>query len=279
MRDRLITAYFRGSEHPGKLRLVRALSRLLKTSGGVVAPVGAELRLRLDPSDWIEYLLLRGEPYEPSTLSLMTANLMPGDGAVLAGVNFGLHVAVAARAVSETGIVVGVEPQPAALLRARFNLDLNGLAARVRLVAAALGQSEELVPMAWSDPDNAGAASLLDHGLGVTVPILRLDRVLPLLEGRSFRLLLLDVQGYELDVLAGAPLTPGPDLIIVELDPTFLSRRKVRPVQVSQTLEAAGYQLFDVTGSPARDRLTELPERNLVAVRAGARVRWLDAPK
>ena len=274
MRDRLITGYLRAPEHPGKLRVVRALARTIIPDAGVVATVDDGLRLYLHPRDWIEYLLLKGTPYEPLTLGFMRANLRPGDAAVLAGVNFGLHVAVAASAVSRDGMVVGVEPQPAALMRARLNLDLNGLESRVRLVAAALGATEQLVSMAWANPENAGAASLLDQGNSFDISMVRIGTVLPILGGRPFRLLLLDVQGYELEVLAGADLEHGPEMMIVELDPEFLARAKSAPEQITQRLAAAGYDLYDILGGDALPRLLDLPERNLVAVRRGVDVRW-----
>jgi FkbM family methyltransferase len=274
MRSSVIAKYLRWPEHPGKLRVVRALARTVIPEAGVVAPVHGGIRLCLHPRDWIEYLLLRGIPYEPLTLQFIRANLRPGDGAVLAGVNFGLHVAVAAMAVSAEGLVVGVEPQPAALVRARRNLALNELTPQVHLVAAALGRAAKLIPMAWSNPENAGAASLLDEGHGVVVPMIRLGEVLPLLGNRRFRLLLLDVQGYEEEVLAGAELHAGPELMIVELDPEFLARAGSVASRVAERLTAAGYDLFDVYGNHDLTSLVELPERNLVAVKRGVTVRW-----
>jgi hypothetical protein len=127
MRDWIFTRYFRGPEHPAKLRFVRLLSRTVLPHEGILSRVEPGLRLRLHPDDWIEYTLLRGLPYEPLTLEFIESNLSPGDGSIFAGVNFGLHVAIAARAVGPQGLVLGIEPQPNALLRARENLALNGL--------------------------------------------------------------------------------------------------------------------------------------------------------
>ncbi len=274
VRDWLVARYLRGREHPAKLRVVRALSRTVIPPAGVVAAVAPDLRLYLHPRDWIEYLLLRGTPYEPLTLAFLRANLLPGDGAVLAGVNFGLHVATAARAVGPGGQVVGAEPQPAALLRARANLELNGLAPRVLLVEAALGRAPGLAPMAWSPVDNPGAASLLDEGAGFIAPVVRLESLLSLLGGRPFRLLLLDVQGYEQEALAGLDLAEGPELVVLELDRDFLARAAGPPGEIAARLEAAGYSLHDLHGEDPRRRLLDLPENNLVAVRKGAAVAW-----
>ena len=274
VRDFVLARYLRAPDHPGKARIVRTLARTVIPPAGIVAPIDEGVRLQLHPRDWIEHLLLRGIPYEPLTLQFLRANLRCGDGAVLAGVNFGLHVSVAARAVCATGVVVGVEPQPLALTRARRNLELNQLQERVQLVAAALGREARLSPMAWSDPENAGAASLLDGGNGFIVPVIRLGEVLPLLAGRCFRLLLLDVQGYEQEVLSGAELSAGPELMIVELDPGFLARAGSVASQIAERLEAAGYELFDLLGKSGPGDLLALPESNLVAVRRGASVQW-----
>ena len=157
MRDRLLAAYLRLPEHPAKFRLARALGRWVFPADGIVAPInsaGPGVRLHLHPRDWIEYELLRGKPYEPLTLEFLRRNLRAGDTALLAGVNNGLHVIVAAQAVGPRGCVIGVEPQPDALVRARKNIALNGFEGTVRMVAGALGDVSALVPMAWSSPEN-----------------------------------------------------------------------------------------------------------------------------
>jgi FkbM family methyltransferase len=272
--DSLIVRYVRAPEHPAKLRLVHALGRMMVPECGVVAPVASDLELYLHPRDWIEYLLLRGDAYEPLTLAFMQANLRPGDTAVLAGINFGLHVARAARSVGDAGVVIGVDPQPGALLRTRLNLALNGLLSSVKLIQAALGETEQLTFMPWSDPQNAGAASLLDQGPGFHVQVMRLDSLLEALGRPHVRLLLLDVQGYERDALAGANLAEGPEIGVIELDPEFLERSGVAADEIAQMLLAAGYSLFDVHGNRQLN-LLNLPERNLVAVRRGASVQWV----
>ena len=278
MRDRLLLRYFRAPEHPAKLRVVRWLGRVAVPAAGIVAPVHGGLRLFLHPRDWIEYLLLRGEEYEPYTLRFLETNLRPGEGAILAGTNFGLHVAVAARAAGETGLVLGIEPQPEALLRTRLNLELNGLLSRVRLVQAALGREERLVRMAWPAPENPGASSLLDPGDGYVTSLQPLDAVKELLGELPFRLLLLDVQGFELEALKGLQLGEGPELAVVELDSEFLTRAGTPAAAVAEMFTAAGYSVTDLHGNPPLDLLS-LPERNFVAVKSpSVQVHWVPDP-
>ena len=271
--DGLFALYVRGPSHPMKVRVVRWMGRTMLPELGVVADVGEGLRLRLHPRDWIEYLLLQGLPYEPLTLEFIASNIVAGDGVVLAGTNFGLHSAVAARAVGTSGLAIGVEPQPAAVLKTWMNLELNGLAPSARLVHAALGDREALVPMAWSDPDNAGTASLTAAGAGFVVPMLRLDSITPLLGSRRFRLLLLDVEGYETKALAGLNPSAAPEIAVVEVEPTLLARAGACATDVVASLTRAGYSLFDLRGRPDPD-LADLPEHNLVATRTATGVRW-----
>lgn len=273
MLDSIVRWYFRLPDHPAKLRFERALARTVVPGEGLVARVGGDLEMVLHPRDAIEALLLRGSQYEPSTLEFLSLNLQEGDGALLAGVNFGLHVARAARAVGVDGIVVGVEPQPAALLRAKRNLQLNGLADRVKLVGAALGRAPGLAHAAWSREENPGAASLLDRSAGFVTPVLRLADLAALLAGRPFRLALLDVQGWEREVLLGADPGAGPEIWVVELDPEFLRRSGVAGEEIVGILSETGYRLHDIHGAMPED-LLDLPERNLVAVRPGASVTW-----
>ncbi len=273
MLEGLLIRYLRGTEHPGKLRIVRWLGRHVIPDQGLVALVEPGVRLYLHPRDWIEYLLLRHGRYEPMTLDFLARNLAPGDRALLAGVNNGLHTIVAAQAVGPNGRVLGVEPQPASLLRARVNLELNGVADRVLLVAAALGDEPALLPMKWSSPENPGGVSLLDRGPGFTVTVITLAEILRELCGGPLRLLLLDVQGYETQALRG--LDPGrlPDLVVVEDAPDFLTKVGVSRDAVYSQLTDLGYRLHDLNGSPVAAPCP-LPELNLVGVRPGATVHW-----
>jgi FkbM family methyltransferase len=274
----LLRFYFRLREHPGKYRIVRWLGRNVVPSQGVSSRVYPGIDLLLHPRDWIEYNLLVKGRYEPLTLQFLLDNLALGQSAVLAGVNFGLHVAVAARAVGQKGRVIGVEPQPAALLRAHANLARNGLWGPVRLVSAALGASVGFQNMPWSDPGNSGAASFYDTGTGLTVEMTTLDTVIRDLLDTPPRLLLLDVQGFELQALLGLSAASAPEIVVVELDPEFLTRAQVRPEQIHARLSEIGYRAFSLNGVPVAAGDLDIPERNLIGVRGGSPVKWLSLP-
>jgi FkbM family methyltransferase len=273
--NRVLTAYARLPEHPAKYRVIRWLGRWAFPAQGVVQEVDRGIRMHLHPRDWIEYEILRGNPHEPRTLEFLSLNLRPGDTALLAGVNNGMHAIAAARAVGSSGLVIGVEPQPAALLRARANIDLNGVAGVIRLVSAAVGRGADLVPMAWSSVENSGAASLLDSGPGFVAPLLRLATIIESLCPGPLRLMLLDVQGYEVPALQGLGPNRLPDVIIVEDGTEWLEKAGSSRHALYGQVSGMGYQLRDLLGNAVTPDGPVLLEENLVGVRPGAAVAWI----
>lgn len=275
-RTRLLRAYAQTPEHPTKYRMIRWLGRNVFPSDGIKHRAYGDIKLFLHPRDWLEYWLLRGEEYEPLTLKFMEQNLHDGDVAVLAGVNFGLHVAVAAKAVGDNGRVVGIEPQPAALLRAAQNLRLNKLLHRVSLVSVAIGAHEDVVRMAWPGP-NSGTASLLDEGPGLSVSVMPLSHVIKTQNCEKVRLLLLDVQGYEAQALAGLQDDCLPEILIVEIDPEFLSRANTTSASLLAQIAGLNYSLHSLDGTPETAASESFPERNVVGLRNGVEVVWPSA--
>jgi FkbM family methyltransferase len=275
LRDYTLRWYMQTPEHPAKYRMVRWLGRNCFPNQGIKTKVPPDVELYLHPRDWLEYWLLSKNDYEPLTLDFIARNLKAGHKAVFAGVNFGLHLIVAARAVGATGKILGVEPQPSALLRARINLQLNDVSDRVELISAALGPGECFVHMAWSKTDeNAGAASLLDEGEGLTVRLLPISQVFDTLKSDAIQLFLLDVEGYEVNVLRGLTSESIPKIIIVEVQPEFLERANSSEEELLRTLRGHGYQLYTLTGTPVTKTGMEIPERNLVGVKDQKELGW-----
>jgi FkbM family methyltransferase len=273
----LLKLYMAGPEHPGKYRIVRWLGRHLMPESGIVGDVYPNARLWLNPLDWIEYLLLSGVQYEPLTLDFLAANLRPGDTALFAGVNNGLHAIVGARAVGPLGRVIGCEPQPAALLRARANIALNDIPeSSLLLVAAALGSAPALTPLPWPPPDNRGSASFFAAGNGFVAPVFDMAHLARALAVERIRLLLLEVQGCEDQALAGFGDSLRPEIAIVADDPEYRAKAGVDRAALYQRLLAMGYVLRTVHGEPADPASPALPERNLFAILPGVAVHWAE---
>lgn len=277
--ERLFRAYVHAPDHPGKLRIERWIGASCLPAKGGRFEVDCGVTLQLHPRDWIEYVLIREGRYEPLTLRFLEKNLQPGHGALLAGINFGLHVVVASRAVGPSGRVVGVDPQIQALRRTRDHLALNGAPANVRLVPAALGRRPGVVIVDDPPADNAGNANLRTPGSGpacvLCTPIGELWRLVHP-GAPSPDLLLLDVEGFEGEVLAGFDAHFRPGLIVIELRDDFLRQMGSSAAQVCAHLADMGYALHALDGRRASAG-DALPEHNAIAVhRDCGPVRFLD---
>src|SRR5258708_6138865 len=120
---------------PRPNRLFRTLDRLGITSkyGNVVAPDGS--RFRID----FRSLILIYEIYLLECYEFLDGFRIARDDIVIdVGSNIGLFTVKAARESGEGGLVVSIEPHPAALRLLRINVAKNGLN-NVRPVGAALG--------------------------------------------------------------------------------------------------------------------------------------------
>jgi FkbM family methyltransferase len=271
----IIQRYIAGPEHPAKVRFVRWLGRHAMPREGVVAEVYPETKLWLNPVDWVEYLLLRDGQHEPLILDFLRGNLRPSDTAILAGINNGLHPIVAAKAVGASGRIIGCEPQPAALLRTRLNIELNGVPeGTLRLVAAALSAERGLSRMPWPPLDNRGAASFFDAGSGFTAPLVTLAEVARSLDLGPIRLLVLDVMGYEVQALAGLGAKLRPEIVVVADHAQNLTRAGESRAVLYRCLQDLGYALHDLYGQPVSLPGEPLVELNVVGVLAGCEVKW-----
>lgn len=132
--------------------------------------------------------------------------LSPGDNLVEVGANIGVHTVSLARHVGPGGSVIAIEPQPPIYRALNANLALNGL---LNVVTHAVGcgreRTEMVVPFidySESVPHNSGGVSLQTTGPGTAVQVIPLDELIA--PDFPIRLLKIDVEGMESDVLAGA---------------------------------------------------------------------------
>jgi len=168
-----------------------------------------------DPSDWTCRTAYEGT-YEREILRLLDDLLDDGDVVVDVGANVGIISAYASGLVGPTGRVIAVEPSPRCL--GDLHAVTDGLD-NVTVVEAALGAENEMVNLTgWDNPDHRGLGSAVPgHRAGLKenwfdgevleVVQLTLDRLLTeqLREGSDVGLLKVDVEGFEPEVLMGAP--------------------------------------------------------------------------
>ncbi|MCI4316912.1 MAG: FkbM family methyltransferase [Thermoplasmata archaeon] len=192
-------------------------------------------------SDDLEYVLPR---HKPSTELWFTPRRNEFVVDVGAGIGF-----YTLRADRMGAFVLSIEANPATFAALQENLARNGATERVRPVCCAAGnragRSELRVPglasgfsslrRDWVDDARATPASPIRS---VAVPVRTLDQILDERSLTSVDWLLIDVEGSEAAVLAGAPETlRATARVVMEVDVTSGGQ------EVAATLEAAGLQI------------------------------------
>ncbi len=173
---------------------------------------------------------------------LLLAALRTRPGIILeAGANIGSHTVPLAKAHPEHRIVA-VEANIEYFKLLCANLVVNDVVNALPVHAAA-GRTEgtlRIDPLPLNRPTNFGAVGLdrITSGTGTAVSLLRLDTIVD--DPAEVRILKIDVEGHEIDVLAGAAeiLRRGRPFLYVENEPTPQSR------DVICAAEEAGYRLY-----------------------------------
>jgi FkbM family methyltransferase len=164
----------------------------------------------VDTRSYLEWVLWVYGEYEPDTQAIIRRYLRPGDVAIDVGANIGIHTLPMAEAVGPQGVVLAVEPLPSVRERLERNLALNR-ATNVRVIAQAASDREgtaQLYPPR-ADAANWGQASLarmshLDPTAPIDVPLVTLDALVRAQGLDRVRLIKVDVEGHDREVMAGA---------------------------------------------------------------------------
>jgi FkbM family methyltransferase len=129
-----------------------------------------------------------------------------GDTVIDVGANIGVFAIVQARRGAR---VICFEPHPGAFANLLQNLELNGIGSQVIPVNAAVSAHEGTASLVMESGSVSAHLGSPGDGEYVLVNTVRLDGELERLGIRTADLLKIDVEGAELDVLAGADQTLG----------------------------------------------------------------------
>ena len=211
---------------------------------------------------------------EPGTNRVLAQQLRPGDVYVDVGAHVGTLLLNGARCVGPTGRAFAFEPIPRILDLLRANVALNGFAGNCECSNVAVGRAEGTakiwVPSIYSHaslyelPDAAGVRSF-------DVQVMPLDDLIP--ADVHPTLIKIDVEGAELDVIAGMGRILGsetPPTLIVEYGREHLDRVGVEPRDWFRAFSSLGYRA-SVINEPTGDchrvdemLIDEVPDCNIL---------------
>jgi FkbM family methyltransferase len=162
----------------------------------------------------------------------------PDDVVVEVGANIGAHTIWLAKATSAGGAVMAFEPQRLAFQTLCANLALNSIMNTLAFQEAVGREAGSIVVPIFDPniPGNFGGVGLGAYETGDEVPVVRLDEYdLP-----RCRLLKVDVEGMELDVLQGARemIERCSPVLYVEND------RPEKSAELVRYIAALGYELY-----------------------------------
>ena len=240
----------------------KGLQKIVTLSGTLV----------VDPDDLViakRYIL--GDQHEGKEKAFVAKLLRPGDVFIDVGANIGDYTLLAAKSVGEDGSVYCFEPSKGTYKCLQAMIEENHLS-NVRPFPLGLGRRKERLTL-YLDKTNYGNNSLSREAavaLGGAVresydiDIDTLDSIWLRhgIKGRHPRLLKIDVQGAEAEVLAGAAgiLENLSCDVLFELQPSSLVAFGCDPLAMLQEIAAQGRILFRLDGS---NPIKEPPEQIL----------------
>jgi FkbM family methyltransferase len=207
---------------------------------------GRRMLLRL--VDMIQCTIARNGEWEGQIHDAVARFVKPGDAVLDVGGHIGYSALRFADWVGPTGKVIAFEPLGENVAHIAKNLELNGLADRVRVVQAAVADRQGEAAFAVHSADNAGMGALDPHARTRTiqVPTVALDDWLDGHGVAKTALVKIDVEGAEALVLSGMQRGLRKDrypAIFLEVHPTRLSAFGSSLEAVFEMLRASGYRL------------------------------------
>jgi FkbM family methyltransferase len=223
-------------------------------SAGQVCLIGGA-RFELDLNDYTQRRAWCGV-FERKEVDFIHRLLQAGHVAIDVGANVGLLTIPMAIAVGDSGRVVAVDPIPANINQLSRNLQLNQLSNTV-LVQCAAGSHEGSIRLTnhhtSADKSTGFYHRIHDDSGGISVEQIRLEAKLNTLldTDTSVKLLKIDVEGMESDVLEGLGSWLNPQRIENVLFEVFVSRDGVdgNAQSTIATLVGAGYEIRFIGGN------------------------------
>jgi len=210
------------------------------------------LRMTVDIDEYTQRRLFY-RCHEPHEARRVRGLLRPGDIFVDIGAHVGLFTLIGAARVGNTGQVYAFEPVPRNFSTLERNVRRNSIQ-NVTLNRAAVTNRSGQVSLGLDEEElvekSTGAFTIGGVYGSLEAPAVSLDAYLELVgESRQLRLVKIDVEGLEPEVLLGAERTLAampPDAILFEHNATQLRRRGHAADAVVKKLEGHRYVLYRI---------------------------------
>jgi FkbM family methyltransferase len=196
-------------------------------------------------------------PYEREVADYLSARISAGQTCFNVGANTGIYVLQIARWSGPDGQVVAFEPNPATLRMLRDHITMNGLDPRVTVVpkgvGARAGNAELYDTTAGSGLSRFGGPNPGNISLASTTVALTTIDDYCRETGLVPDWMLIDVEGYEFEVLQGAAdtLRRHAPRVIVEMHPRLLSAEsRAAGERLLAQLGLTALTIGDVAGRP-----------------------------
>jgi FkbM family methyltransferase len=194
--------------------------------------------------------------WEPNLTAWIARRLRPGDLFVDIGANIGYFTLLGSRLVGKAGRVVAIEPVPGTFELLRRNLESNKVS-NVRAVNAAISDREEALQLFLPAGGDVGRttgvkewAAKRNFQQGPRVRAVPLESVLSREEIERVRIIKIDVEGYEAQVLPSLFSLLGrcrDDLeIMVEMTPSAFSNQCKTPADLLNQFAELGFHCYEI---------------------------------
>jgi len=210
------------------------------------------IRMNLDLSEGIQKGMSAGT-YEPEQTSWFKQCLKAGDVVVDVGASFGYYTTLGSYLVGSAGMVFAFEPSPVASSVVEEAIVTSNVT-NVLLTKAALGNQNAKISLFLPNTSKLHSPSVLPSNnkfIPVKVPVIRLDEFKPLVSlDRNIKLVKIDVEGYEPNVLDGMSeliLSGKVENIICEFNSGWLKLNSSNPKLLHDKFVGYGYKAIKKT--------------------------------
>lgn len=218
----------------------------------LVSSLSYGIRMNLDISEFLQAHLFLYGSYELPSVRFMRRVLASGDVVADVGAQIG-YITLAMATLDPGRITVhAFEPEPLNIQRLRKNIALNP-GVDVRIIEKAVSDANGAIRLYLSKDHNAGTHSTISGGTNVStdfveIPAVTLDTYVREHGISALRLIKIDVEGGEYEVIKGAheTLTALRPIVLMELSDALQETRGFSTVEFKKLMKQFGYSAYTI---------------------------------